>query len=74
MEIPASYAYDYTDRKGFTPLLKMHTLRHSSALNAHGYFNLFAYDAFLAGKLKDFAYSEKEVEEAMAEPPKISSW
>jgi len=52
----------------------MHTLGHSLALNAHGYFDLSTYDAFLAGKLKDFAYSEEKVEEAMAELPKISSW
>jgi predicted alternative tryptophan synthase beta-subunit len=74
MEIPASYAYDYTDRKGFTPLLKMHTLGHSFALNAHDYFALSTYDALLVGKLKDFAYSEEKVEEAITELPKISSW
>ena len=55
---PASYAYDYADREGFTPLLKMHTLGHSFALNAHGYFALSTYDALLAGKLKGFAICE----------------
>jgi hypothetical protein len=60
-EIPVSYAYDYADREGFTPLLKMHSLEHSFALNAYGYFDLSTYDALLAGKLKDFAYSEEEV-------------
>jgi len=50
-EIPASYA----DREWFNPLLKMHILGHSFALNAYGYFTLSTYNAFLAGKLKDFA-------------------
>jgi len=52
----------------------MHTLGHSLALNAHGYFDLSTYDSFPAGRLKDFAYSEEKVEEAMAELSKISSW
>jgi len=43
------------------------------ALSGHGYFDLSTYDAFLAGKLKDFIYSEEEVERALAELPIISS-
>ena len=34
-EIAASYAYDYADREGFTPLLKMHTLGHGFALSTY---------------------------------------
>jgi len=62
-EIPASYVYDYADREGVTPLLKMHTLGHSFALSI--------YDALLAGKLKDFAYSEEKVEEAIVDFPRF---
>lgn len=43
------------------------------ALSAHGYFDLSTYDAFLAGRLKDFAHSEEEAEKALAELPKVSS-
>ena len=43
------------------------------ALSAHGYFDLATYDAFLAGKLEDFIYSEEEVERALSELPIISS-
>jgi hypothetical protein len=52
----------------------MHTLGHSFALDAQGYFDLSTYSALLAGKLKDFAYSEEKIEGAMAELPKTSSW
>lgn len=73
-EIPASYAYDYADREGFTPLFKMYTLEHSFALDAHGYFDLSIRDALLAGALKEFPYLEEKIEWAIAEFPKISSW
>ena len=63
-EIPASYAYDYADREGFTPLFKMYTLGHSFALSI--------YYALLAGKLKEFAYSEEKVEGAMVGLLRIS--
>ncbi len=47
-EIPASYAYDYADREGFTHLLKMHTPGHS--------FNLSNCAALLSRSLKGFIY------------------
>jgi predicted alternative tryptophan synthase beta-subunit len=43
------------------------------ALSGHGYFDLATYDAFLAGKLNDFAYSEEKVEAALAKLPKAPS-
>jgi hypothetical protein len=52
-EIPASYAYDYADREGFTHPLKMHTLGHSSDLSN--------YAALLSRSLKDFTYWEGKV-------------
>jgi|GEM_PF-7118769 len=38
----------YVDREWFNPLLKMHTLACSFFLNAQGYFDRSAYNAFLA--------------------------
>jgi tryptophan synthase beta chain len=43
------------------------------ALSGHGHFDLSTYDAFLAGRLKDFAYPEEKVEAALAELPQVSS-
>jgi tryptophan synthase beta chain len=42
------------------------------AHSGHGHFDLAAYDAYLTGKLKDFAYPEEEVRKAMLELPKVS--
>ena len=42
------------------------------AHSGHGHFDLAAYDAYLSGKLKDFAYPEEEVRKAQAELPKVS--
>jgi len=36
-------------------------------LSGHGHFDLGAYEAFLAGKLEDYAYPEEQVERAMRE-------
>jgi predicted alternative tryptophan synthase beta-subunit len=72
-EIPASHVYDCADSNGFLPLLKMHTLGHSLALNSQRYFDLSPYGEVPARKLKGLAYSEEEVEEAMVELPEISS-
>ncbi len=40
-------------------------------LSGHGHFDLAGYDAFLDGKLQDYAYPEEKVREAMAELPKV---
>jgi tryptophan synthase beta chain len=41
------------------------------ALSGHGHFDLSAYDAYLSGKLQDFALTEKEIKKALAELPEI---
>jgi tryptophan synthase beta chain len=41
------------------------------ALSGHGHFDLSAYDAYLSGKLQDFALPEKEIKKALAELPEI---
>ena len=41
------------------------------AHSGHGHFDLAAYDVFLSGKLKDYAYPEEDIKKAQAELPKI---
>jgi len=41
------------------------------ALSGHGHFDLSAYDAYLSGKLQDFALPDKEIKKALAELPEI---
>lgn len=41
------------------------------AHSGHGHVDMAAYDAFLSGKLMDYAYPEKKVEESLANLPKI---
>ncbi|MGQ9546170.1 MAG: TrpB-like pyridoxal phosphate-dependent enzyme [Dehalococcoidia bacterium] len=41
------------------------------AHSGHGHFDLAAYDAYLSGKLQDYAYPEEEVRKAMLELPKV---
>ncbi|MFC1908093.1 TrpB-like pyridoxal phosphate-dependent enzyme [Chloroflexota bacterium] len=41
------------------------------AHSGHGHFDLAAYDAYLSGKLVDYAYPEEEVRNAMLELPKV---
>ncbi len=41
------------------------------ALSGHGHFDLSAYDAYLSGKLQDFALPDKEIKKALAELPKV---
>jgi tryptophan synthase beta chain len=41
-------------------------------LSGHGYFDMSAYDSYLAGELKDFAYPADKVREAMAAVPVVS--
>jgi len=42
------------------------------AHSGHGHFDLAAYDAYLSGKLKDYAYPEEDVKKAQAELPKVA--
>ena len=41
------------------------------AHSGHGHFDLSAYDAYLSGKLKDFALPEEEIKKAQAELPEV---
>ncbi len=41
-------------------------------LSGHGYFDMTAYDGYLAGKLQDFAYPAEKVKEAMAAVPAVA--
>jgi tryptophan synthase beta chain len=41
------------------------------AHSGHGHFDLSAYDAYLSGKLKDFALPEDDIKKAQAELPEI---
>ncbi|MCJ7532527.1 MAG: TrpB-like pyridoxal-phosphate dependent enzyme, partial [Anaerolineales bacterium] len=41
------------------------------ALSGHGHFDLSAYDAYLSGKLQDFALPDKDIKKALAELPEI---
>jgi tryptophan synthase beta chain len=43
------------------------------AHSGHGHFDLAAYDAYLSGKLLDYAYPEEDVKKAQAELPKVAS-
>ena len=40
-------------------------------LCGHGYFDMSAYDAYLAGQLEDFAYPEEEIKKTLAAIPQI---
>jgi tryptophan synthase beta chain len=42
------------------------------AHSGHGHFDLSSYDAYLSGKLVDYAYPEEEVRKAMLDLPKVS--
>jgi tryptophan synthase beta chain len=39
--------------------------------SGHGYFDMAAYDAFLGGQLKDYAYPEEKIKEALQDLPKV---
>ena len=41
------------------------------AHSGHGHFDLAAYEAYLSGKLMDYAYPEEKVKEALASLPKV---
>jgi tryptophan synthase beta chain len=40
-------------------------------LSGHGHFDLSAYDAYLSGKLEDYAYPEAKIREAMQHLPQV---
>lgn len=42
------------------------------AHSGHGHVDMAAYEAFLAGKLQDYAYPEEEIKAALAQLPKVS--
>jgi len=42
------------------------------AHSGHEHFDMAAYDAYLSGKLTDYAYPEDKVKEALASLPKVS--
>ena len=42
-------------------------------LCGHGYLDLSAYEAFLAGKLQDYEYPAEKVEEALRQLPKVKA-
>jgi len=41
------------------------------ALSGHGHFDLASYDAYMSGKLQDYAYPEDMVKEALTHLPKV---
>jgi len=40
-------------------------------LTGHGYFDLAAYDAYLAGKLEDYEYPTEKIKEALTHLPQV---
>jgi len=40
-------------------------------LSGHGHFDLGAYEQYLAGKLQDYTYARKYVEEALKDLPRV---
>jgi len=42
-------------------------------LSVHGHFDMSAYEAYLAGKLKDYEYPQEKIEQALKDLPKIPS-
>ena len=42
-------------------------------LSGHGHFDMSAYEAYLAGKLKDHEYPQEKIEQSLKELPKVSS-
>ncbi len=40
-------------------------------LSGHGHFDMAAYDDYLAGKLKDIAFSDDEMQKALKDLPRI---
>ncbi len=41
-------------------------------LSGHGYFDMAAYDAYLAGKLEDYEFPQKELEESLKQLPDVA--
>jgi len=42
-------------------------------LSGHGHFDLSSYEAYLAGKLEDYAYPEEKIKEALKDLPKVAA-
>jgi tryptophan synthase beta chain len=42
--------------------------------SGHGHFDLAAYDQYLAGKLKDFAYPRKKIKESLSKLPQVEGF
>ena len=40
-------------------------------MSGHGHFDMAAYDAYLDGKLEDYAHPEEKIKEAMKNLPKV---
>jgi len=40
-------------------------------VSGHGHFDMSAYEAYLAGKLKDYAYPQEEIEKALKDIPEV---
>lgn len=43
------------------------------ALSGHGYFDLTAYDSYLAGKLEDYELPEEKIKEALRDLPRVGN-
>ena len=41
------------------------------ALSGHGHFDLAAYDAYLSGKLEDYAYPDEEIKKSLKQLPEV---
>jgi len=41
-------------------------------LSGHGHFDMTAYDAYLKGRLQDYAYPQEEIEAAMRDLPQVA--
>jgi len=41
--------------------------------SGHGYFDMSAYEAYLAGKLHDYEYPQEKIEQALKDLPKVPS-
>jgi len=39
--------------------------------SGHGHVDMAAYEAYFAGKLKDYAYPQEKIEEALKDLPKV---
>ena len=42
------------------------------AYSGHGHFDMAAYEAYLSGKLQDYAYPDEKIREALKHLPQVS--